>query len=103
MKKNISKISLYALGLLALPSITHAKTFKDLVENVTGDLASTIIRFIFIVALAYFFWGIVQYSIGQTQESKDQGRSYMLWGVIALTVMFAVYGLIRIVSNTIFQ
>ncbi len=94
---------MYALGLLALPSVTHAKTFKDLVENVTGDLATTIIRFIFIVALAYFFWGVVQYTIAQTQESKDEGRSYMVWGIIALTVMFSVYGLIRIVSNTIFQ
>ena len=48
-----------------------------------------------------FVWGVVQYVIsGASEEQKDKGKQYMIWGLIALTVMVSVWGIVKIVGNT---
>jgi hypothetical protein len=49
-----------------------------------------------------FIWGVVQFFIiGADEESKRaQGKDFIIWGIIALTVMLCVWGLVRIVGGT---
>ncbi len=89
-------------ALFATPFFVNAKTFKDFVETATGDVASAIVGLIFAVAALFFFWGVVQYVLNPTQEGKDKGRGYIIWGVIGLAVMFSVYSLIRLVTSVVF-
>ncbi|MFN4181200.1 MAG: hypothetical protein ACK4FA_00680 [Candidatus Paceibacteria bacterium] len=105
----ILKGVLFAVGIFLLSAHIVAAQIQSpgpsagiqgLTDTVTGILGSSIIRLLFALAFVYFFWGVIQYTIAQTQESKDKGRGYMIWGLIALTVMFSVYGLIRVVRNT---
>ncbi len=95
---------IFPLGFLVIaffaPLAASAKNLGDLIGDMTDLVGNSVVRLIFAIAFAYFFWGVVQYTIAQTQESKDKGRGYMIWGLIALTVMFSVYGLIRILRNT---
>ena len=66
-------------------------------------LAGGVVNFLFALAFVFFFWGVVMYVINPSDEGKkERGRQYIIWGLIGLTVMFAVYGLINIVSNTFF-
>lgn len=77
-----------------------AKTFAELVDELVGFLSSSAVTLVFALAFVYFFYGVAQYVLFPDGESKDKGRQMMLWGVIALTVMFSVYGLIRLVTAT---
>jgi len=87
--------------LMALaPFVTFGKTLTDVINNTTDILALSIIKLIFALAVVYFMWGVVQYMLYPDGESKDKGKQMMIWGLIALTVMFAVYGLINILGNT---
>ena len=48
-----------------------------------------------------FIWGVVQYVINSGEEAKkDKGKQFMLWGLIALTVMVSVWGLVDILGAT---
>lgn len=72
-----------------------------LMDTVTGLIGTNFIALVFALGFAYFFWGVVQYALYPDDESKkEKGRQYMIWGIIALTVMFTVYGLIRVLRNT---
>lgn len=72
-----------------------------LMDYVTDVLAGSVIGLIFALAFVYFMWGVVQYALYPDDEGKkDKGKQTMIWGIIALTVMFSVYGLIRVVRNT---
>ncbi|MDP3958368.1 MAG: hypothetical protein Q8Q36_02830, partial [bacterium] len=55
------------------------------------------------VALAtiWFFWGMVTF-IKKADEpaEREKGRSRMIWGVIALFVILAVWGLVAVLGNT---
>ena len=91
------------LSMVVMPMMTHAKTFKELVDTVTDGLAKTIVQFLFILATVYFFWGVVQYVLSPEQENRNKGRMYMVWGIIGLVVMFSVYSLIVILQSTLFN
>lgn len=103
MNKFINKKYILAsTAALLLPVTAAAKTFAEFVDDVTGGLAKTIVKFIFSLAVMLFLWGIVQYTLNPTTEGKDKGRMFLLWGIIALTVMFSVYGLIRVLQGSFF-
>lgn len=53
------------------------------------------------LALVYFLWGVAQYILASGDEDKKAyGRNVMIYGVIALFVMSAVWGLITVLKNT---
>jgi zinc transporter ZupT len=75
--------------------------FQDLLGYVSCIISSSIIPLIFALATAMFIWGVVQYVINSEEEAKKaKGREFMIWGIIGLTVMFAVWGLVKIVGKT---
>jgi hypothetical protein len=48
-----------------------------------------------------FFWGVVQYVINDSEEAKKaKGRQFMIWGLIALFVMFTVWGIVKLLAAT---
>ena len=74
---------------------------QDLIAYIICILNGSIIPLIFSLATVAFIWGVVQFVINDQEEAKKQkGKEFMIWGVIALTVMFAVWGLVRILGNT---
>lgn len=91
------------LALFLLPFISHAQTtdiaglggkFFDVINNV-------LIPLIFALAFLWFLWGVFQYVFFQNDDSgKEAARSNMIWGVIALFIMFSVWGLVRLLVNT---
>ena len=75
--------------------------FQDLATYITCILSKSIIPLIFAVATVVFIWGVVQYVINSDDEGKkEKGRSFMIWGIIGLTVMISVWGLVNVVGNT---
>lgn len=88
-------------GGAAICQLLPGRTLAGLLDYTSCIIGSSIVGIIFALAFAYFFWGVVQYVLYPDEESKkDKGRSMMITGIIALTVMFSVYGLINIVVRT---
>ncbi len=77
------------------------KDLSDLLNYATCLISGSVIPLIFALALAAFVWGVVQYVIGaDNEEKRAQGRQFMIYGIIALTVMVSVWGLVSIVGGT---
>ena len=58
-------------------------------------------RLLFILATVSFIWGVIQYFLNaENEEKRKKGKSFMLWGIIALFVMVSVWGLVGVLSNT---
>ena len=52
------------------------------------------------IALLGFFWGLVKFIFAQgNEEAKTDAKKIMLWGLIALFVMVAVWGLVRFIGT----
>ncbi len=66
----------------------------DIVSLATGILAA--------LALLVFFWGLVKYIVkADDEKAKEQGKNIMIWGVIALFVMFSVFGIVKFLQTSL--
>ena len=68
----------------------------------TCIINNSIIPFIFALAIVMFVWGAIKFFIINADEEakREQGKQFMIWGIIALAVMLSVWGLVGILGNT---
>jgi len=87
-------------GLLMLPAITFAQTIQTVIATV-GNILNLLIPIVITLAVIYFFWGVAKYILNaDNEEKKAEGRSIMIYGIIALFVIVSVWGLIGLLGNT---
>jgi hypothetical protein len=81
---------------------TMGTNFQGFLGYITCIINSAIIPLIFTIAVVSFIWGVVQFFIiNSSEESKrEQGRQFMIWGVVALAVMLSVWGLVGMLGST---
>ena len=85
-----------------LPIVTFAQlsTVETNIVRPIGRIVSLLIPIVFALALLYFFWGLATYILS-AEHDKEIAKKRMLWGVVALFVMAAVWGLVRFLQTTL--
>ena len=77
-------------------------TIVKLIQNAEAVI-NKLIGTMFILGTLVFLWGVIQYVIAGGDEKKlEEGRKYIIYGLIGLFVMFAVWGLVEAITNTLF-
>jgi uncharacterized membrane protein (GlpM family) len=92
------------VAIIALvPFVAAAQgAFDDFIDTVSEGL-NTIIVFLFLIATVIFLWGVVRYiAAGGDEEEVKAARSMIIWGIIFLAVMVAVWGFVNIVLDFVF-
>lgn len=53
-------------------------------------------------AVAFFVWGLVKfiYNAADTKE-HEEGKRYIVWGVVAFFVLVSLWGLVRFLSESL--
>lgn len=88
----------FILAASLLPLVASAQDIDTTISRLRATFTN-VIGLLFLVATAVFIWGLVTYIAAGTDESKQKGRSLMLWGIIALAVMSAAWGFVQILLN----
>lgn len=71
-------------------------------EKAVQVIVNPIIQVVFAVAIIIFVYGVFEFVRGaDNPEVRKQGQQHMLWGIIGLTIMVAVFTIIRILLNTL--
>lgn len=68
--------------------------------NVIANLLNFILPVLIALAVVYFIWGVLQYMISKEEEQKKASRSKIINGLIALFVIIAFWGIIRLITTT---
>jgi len=112
MKKNL--IVLSSIGAVVLPVLAFAQgagntttgcatvqngTFQGIMCLIGGWL-STLVPILIALGVVYFVWGVVSYMIGNDEEAKAKGKNRIIYGIIGLVVIVAMWGLVKIVTNS---
>jgi hypothetical protein len=68
-----------------------------------GLINNVAIPIIFALAFAAFVWGIVNYFFlnGGNETKREEGRAFILWGVIGMAILFSVWGFVNIFLSTL--
>ena len=84
-----------------LCTLPNPLLFQGLLSYVGCIINKSVIPLIIALAMVMFIWGVVQYVINNDEEAKkEKGKQFMIWGIIGLTVMFGVWGLVKILGST---
>ncbi|MDQ5962768.1 MAG: hypothetical protein QG653_575 [Patescibacteria group bacterium] len=105
MRKNFITVSVALL--LTVPLSVFAVSFDSLgglINNFTTNVVKALGYLAMSAAVVAFFFGMVQF-IWASREGKEEemtkGKRFMVWALIALFVMFSVWGIIKFVQQTI--
>ena len=96
-----TKLSLGAAVFLS-PAVLFAQgqTVLSILGTILAILGR-IVPILFGLALIYFLWGLAKFILNAGDASaQKEGRDIMVWGIIALFVMVAVWGLVRVLQTT---
>src|SRR3989338_861809 len=95
--------TLMVSGMALAPFLALAQDQFNRSIGIVSTGLNTIIVFLFLVATVVFLWGVVKYiSAGGDEEKTKEERQMIIWGVIFLAVMVAVWGFVNIVLDFIF-
>ena len=91
--------------MLFSPEIASASVGKiQLVENFKSVILNPLISLLFGLALVYFLWGLAEVVFaGDQEEKRKTGSQHIMWGVVGMFIMVAVYGILNLISATISQ
>jgi len=92
-------------SLLALPFVAFAQVnnLTDAGTVFINIINQILVPVLFALAFIVFIWGaFTTFILGaQSEETKENGKNLMLWGLIGFFVMVSVWGLVNILTGTI--
>ena len=95
MKKIVSFVAV--LGSFPLFAFA-ANAFSIL--TVINQLLATIIHILITLAVVYFIWGVIQFTVSTDEEAKKGARGKIIQGLIGLFVIVSFWGIIKLITTT---
>jgi Type IV secretion system pilin len=103
IKNNISSIYfLLSSFLFLVPNVSFAffGGVSEFLDSVSL-LISKLLPITFALSILFFFWGVAQFVLHAGDEKKiKEGKSLMVWGVIAIFVMSSLWGIVKLIGDT---
>ena len=74
-------------------------SFSDVVNILIGGI-NNIVTVLIVFALLIFMWGIIRfiYNVNDSRE-REQGKQFILWGLVALFVLASLWGIMGIMCS----
>lgn len=78
-------------------------SLKDIVSDTIVPLGNTINVLLMTLAFLFFMYGVFKYFFLNSTDPKgrEDGRMFMIWGVIGLAILFSIWGLVNTVISII--
>jgi hypothetical protein len=104
MKKIVKIVvgSLWALPFMAfaqnVPNIGKGSYLGTLVDQAKA-LLDQLVVFLIALAVVWFIWNVIKYTMAGDEEGKENAKKQMIWGIIAIAVIVSIWGLVAILQN----
>lgn len=75
-------------------------TPEELISKIQVIILNPLILLMIVIALAVFIWGVIEFITGaDNEEKRKKGKQHIIWGIIGLTIMIGVKGIIEVILN----
>lgn len=83
--------------------MTFAQYIGSGTTGIVGALNTVVAPVIFALAFAAFIWGVVNYFFfqGSNETKREEGRHFILWGIIGMVVLVSVWGFVNILLSAL--
>ncbi|MFA6999749.1 MAG: hypothetical protein WC241_01400 [Candidatus Paceibacterota bacterium] len=70
--------------------------------SINRVIINPLITFLFALAIIYFIYGLAKYLLSpDNEEIRKTSKQHMLWGVVGMFIMVAVFGIMNILLTTL--
>ena len=77
---------------------------NSIVPKIVANIVTPLVELLFALTVLLFVWGLFGFFInGDDTTKREEGRQHILWGVVGMVIMVSVYGIIRLVANSVGQ
>ncbi len=99
MKKILFSVG--SLFTLSLPILASAQTLGYMASLFSQGttLLKNILIFLVSLAVVWFIWNVIRYTISEDEDKKAGAKSQMINGIIAITVIVSIWGLVSILQT----
>ena len=88
------------VGLMFAPMFALAATISDIITTVKS-ITSLLVPLLIAIALIMFIVGVIKYiTAGSDEEKRKEARNTIIYGVIGLFAIVAVWGLVGVITST---
>lgn len=82
------------------PVFASAATISDIINNISS-IVKLLVPLLIAIALVFFIVGVIKYiTAGADEEKRKEARNTIIYGVIGLFAIVAVWGLVEVISST---
>lgn len=91
-----------AVLLASFPLYLQAATFRQIVDDtIVPFVDNAVIPLLYALAFLFFMYGMARFFLSPSEEAREMGRQHAVWGIIALAVLFSIWGIVRIMLSTL--
>ena len=107
LRRLLAPLSTLALATPALAQPTGSTagsgtTFADVVNsNIVPFFDLAVIPLFYALAFLFFLVGLVRYFFTGGEENREKGRAFALWGLIAMALIFSIWGIVKLLVSAI--
>ena len=97
----MKKIKKYIPVILTFtPFFALAQNAEDIITRIMSVL-NVVVPLLIAVAVVIFLYGVIKYiTAGGDEEKRKESRNVMIYGIVGLFVMVAVWGLVNVLIST---
>ena len=103
MKKNRIVMGSVVGGALALLPFIASAAASDVIGalETVQSILNLLIPIVITLAIVYFLYGLAEFVLAVDEEKKrKEGKGIMLWGIMALVIIFFIGGITSLVAKT---
>jgi len=64
-------------------------------------LLDSLVPLLITVAIVLFIIGVIRYVLNANDSTKrEEGRNFMIWGIVGLFAIVSIWGLVKLLTNT---
>jgi hypothetical protein len=74
---------------------------SDILSRIVTEILGPVEAVIFAAGFLMFLWGLVQAMYNLSEGGpNDEGKRHMVWGVVGMTIMVSIWGIVALIDNT---
>lgn len=76
-------------------------SLQGIISSLLSKIINPLIGVLIGAGILFFLWGVVNYIFLMSGDvkKKSDAKQFMLWGIISITVMFSVWGIIQLLQG----
>lgn len=98
MKKIISFSAV--VGMFPMAAFAASQSLFNVLA-IVNVILGTVIPILITLAVVYFIWGVIQYTVSNDEEAKKGARGKIIQGLIGLFIILAFWGIVFMIQNTL--